>query len=106
MDGKGQARDLEAVSGVLQCPRGWAVGPRWVRTCQQRVATLASTTWGLQSEPSLSIEKGVLDLWGRWKRFTGDGHFSTTRHTSQTPITSSNSLLPAWQGRRGLHIPG
>ena len=57
MDAAGQARALEAVLGLLQCPGGQAMGHRWLRAAS-RVATLASTTRGHQSQASLRIDWG------------------------------------------------
>lgn len=66
MDGwKGASQGSGGCFRGTAVPQGLGRGSQVGKDCQQRVATLASTTWGLQSEPSLSMEKGVLELWGR-----------------------------------------
>lgn len=52
--------------GYCSAPGGWAMGYRWLRAAS-RVAMLASTTRGHQSQASLSID------WGS-RTWQGDGY--------------------------------
>lgn len=45
-------------------PGAWAIGSLVGKGCQQRVATLASATWGCQNQASLNIERGSWTFWG------------------------------------------
>ena len=76
--------------GATAVPRGPGHGSQVAKGCQQRVATLASTTRGHQSQASLNIDRGS-------QTCQGDGYRGCeflNHHSFQIPSTSSNSVLP------------
>lgn len=104
---KGQARDLEATTGLLPCPRGQAVGPNSVRVAGKKWLLwpfLLLATWGRSRQASLGIQRSFWTCWGV-KGLLELGHFLPMRHTFQIPVISSNPVLPAWPGAGGGYTP-